>query len=247
MGLELNIDNLVKRFATRELFTIEKLRIREGESLHLKGENGAGKTTLMKIMAGLEKPCSGKVMVTPKQRRWWSNRIHPDVIYLHQTPYVFMSTVIDNLAYGLKLRGGSRQEVKIKVQQALVWARLGHLAEHPACSLSGGERQRLALARAWILAPRILLLDEPTANLDRHSVGTVAELVRQLLEQGTTVMVSSHQSNRVTELCTRHLLLNSGALHESSSHESVVHESVLHEVVTNEVDTKMEPQRYVQH
>lgn len=227
MGLELNIDNLVKRFGTRELFTIEQLQVKEGESLHLKGENGVGKTTLMKIMAGLEKPCSGRVRVTPNQRRWWSDRIHPDVIYLHQTPYVFMSKVIDNVAYGLRLRGGSRQEIKTKVQQALVWARLEHLAEQPAYSLSGGERQRLALARAWILAPRLLFLDEPTANLDRHSVSTVAELVKQLLEQGTTVMVSSHQSNQVTELCRRHLLLENGALHEA--------------------DTMMEPQRYAQH
>lgn len=219
MGLELNIDNLVKRFGTRELFAIKQLQVREGQSLHLKGENGVGKTTLMKIMAGLEKPSSGKVTVTPKQHRWWSDRIHPDVIYLHQTPYVFMSTVIDNVAYGLKLRGGSRQEIKTKVQQALVWARLTHLAELPAYSLSGGEKQRLALARAWILSPRLLFLDEPTANLDRHSVSTVAELVKQLLEEGTTVMVSSHQSNQVTELCARHLLLDGGVLHEKVVHE----------------------------
>ncbi|SIS96274.1 energy-coupling factor ABC transporter ATP-binding protein [Neptunomonas antarctica] len=237
MGLELTVDNLVKRFGTRELFAIEQLQVREGESVHLKGENGVGKTTLMKIMAGLEKPCSGTVIVTPKQRRWWSGRIHPDVIYLHQTPYVFMSKVIDNVAYGLKLRGGSRQNIKIKVKQALVWARLEHLAEQPAHSLSGGERQRLALARAWILAPRLLFLDEPTANLDRHSVSTVAELVSQLLKQGTTIMVSSHQSNRVTELCTRHLLLEGGALHEGVHHENMPHE----------IDSMMEPQRYAQH
>jgi tungstate transport system ATP-binding protein len=217
VGLELKIDNLVKRYGTRELFHIEQLRVQEGQSLHLKGENGVGKTTLMKIMAGLEKPCSGRVSVTPSHRRWWSDRLHPEVIYLHQTPYVFMSKVVDNVAYGLKLRKGNRHEVKSKVQQALAWARLEHLAEQPAYSLSGGERQRLALARAWILAPRLLFLDEPTANLDRHSVTTVAELVRQLLEQGTTIMVSSHQSNSVTDLCTRHLQLEHGALHEIES------------------------------
>jgi tungstate transport system ATP-binding protein len=227
VGLELKIDNLVKRYGARELFHIEQLHVKEGQSLHLKGENGVGKTTLMKIMAGLEKPCSGKVSVTPSYRRWWSDRLHPEVIYLHQTPYVFMSKVFDNVAYGLKLRRGSRQDIKAKVQQALAWARLEHLAEQPAYLLSGGERQRLALARAWILAPRLLFLDEPTANLDRHSVSTVAELVRQLLEKGTTIMVSSHQSNSVTQLCTRHLQLENGALQE--------------------IETLTETKRYAQH
>ena len=216
MSLELNVDNLVKSFGPRKLFHIDQLRVGEGESLHLSGENGSGKTTLMKILAGLEKPCSGRVLVTPKARRWWSDRIHPQVIYLHQTPYIFNGNVRDNVAYGLRLRSYSREETRIKVQQALVWSRLEHLADQPAHSLSGGEKQRLALARAWILSPSLLFLDEPTANLDKQSVGTVEELVTQLLDKGTTVMVSSHQKNAVTDLCGRRLHLENLALQELS-------------------------------
>lgn len=235
MSLELNVDNLVKNYGQRKLFHIDQLCVGEGESLHLSGENGTGKTTLMKILAGLEKPCSGRVMVTPKARRWWSDRIHPQVIYLHQTPYIFSGNVRDNVAYGLRLRSYSRREVRIKVQQALAWARLEHLAEQPAYSLSGGEKQRLALARAWILTPSVLFLDEPTANLDQHSVRTVAELVTQLLDRGTTVMVSSHQNNTVTEQCGRRLHLENLSLYELGNEQS------------KEMNNDLEPKYYAQH
>ncbi|GGK77956.1 energy-coupling factor ABC transporter ATP-binding protein [Amphritea balenae] len=235
MSLELNVDNLVKSFGQRKLFHVDQLRVGEGESLHLSGENGSGKTTLMKILAGLERPCSGRVMVTPKARRWWSDRIHPQVIYLHQTPYIFSGDVRDNVAYGLRLRSYSRRDVKLKVQQALAWARLEHLAEQPAYALSGGEKQRLALARAWILAPSLLLLDEPTANLDQHSVRAVSELVTQLLDKGTTVMVSSHQKNAVTDLCGRRLHLENLALQE------------LGNAFSNELNNEPELKYYVQH
>jgi len=215
MRLEVHVDNLVKRFGSRELFVIPQLRLGEGESLHLSGENGAGKTTLMKILSGLDKPCEGRVQVTPKTRRWWSGRIHPEVIYLHQTPYIFAGSVADNVGYGLRLRRCKPEVRNRKIRQALVWARLEHLSEQPAHSLSGGEKQRLALARAWILEPKLLFLDEPTANLDSQSVATVASLVGAMLQGGTTVMISSHQTNAVTELCTRHLALRGGQLYEN--------------------------------
>ena len=223
MGLELNAQSLVKRFGARELFNISQLVVQEGESLYLSGENGAGKTTLMKVLAGLEKPSSGRVDVSPEVKRWWTDRLHPQVIYLHQTPYIFDGSVEDNLAYGLKIRNFDATEIKRRVFKALSWARLEALAQQPAHSLSGGEKQRLALARAWVLDARLLFLDEPTANLDTQSIETVADLVADLLQQGTTVMVSSHQQNPVTELCQRRLHLSDGHLAESACAEKGVY------------------------
>lgn len=215
MGLELNAQRLVKRFGARELFNIEHLHMQEGESLYLSGDNGAGKTTLMKVLSGLEKPCKGRVDVSPGVKRWWANRLHPQVIYLHQTPYIFAGDVEENLAFGLKARRCDQKQMQEKVNKALSWARLEPLAKQAAHSLSGGEKQRLALARAWVLDPRLLFLDEPTANLDKQSISTVAEMVEDLLEQGTTVMVSSHQENKVTEQCQRRLHLSDGTISES--------------------------------
>ncbi|WP_415881325.1 energy-coupling factor ABC transporter ATP-binding protein [Neptuniibacter sp. QD34_54] len=216
MSIELNASNLVKRFDQRELFNIDKLTLKEGESFHLSGDNGAGKTTLMKILAGLDKPCEGTVTVTPNKRSFLNTKLHPKVVYLHQTPYIFAGTVKDNIAYGLRLRGESRQKIKTLVDKGLAWSRLETLAEQQAHSLSGGEKQRLALARAWVLNPGLLFLDEPTANLDRKSVETVAELVKEMVDGGTTVMVSSHQSNCVTALCQRNLLLENGSIKETA-------------------------------
>jgi tungstate transport system ATP-binding protein len=216
MGLELRANNLIKRFGARELFNIEQLQVQEGESLHLSGDNGVGKTTLMKILAGLDKPCSGRVAVTPNMKSRWSTRLHPKVIYLHQTPYIFTGSVRDNLAYGLKLKGLAYKQISEIVEHALGWARLEELAEHSAHSLSGGEKQRLALARAWVLAPGLLFLDEPTANLDKQSVNSVADLIQKMLEGGAAVMVSNHQKNSVTELCKRSLLLEDGKVKEQS-------------------------------
>lgn len=223
MGVELRANNLIKRYGTRELFNIEELKVQEGDSLHLSGDNGAGKTTLMKILAGLDKPCSGEVAVTPNMKSKWSTRLHPKVVYLHQTPYIFSGTVAANLAYGLKLKGLANKQIKEKVSHALAWARLEELADHSAHSLSGGEKQRLALARAWVLAPGLLFLDEPTANLDQQSVTSVADLIDKMLEGGAAVMVSSHQKNPVTELCYRQLLLSEGQVTEFGHQRKVRH------------------------
>lgn len=225
MGLELTASNIVKRFGERELFCIEQLQVQEGESLHLSGDNGVGKTTLMKILAGLDKPCGGEVAVTPNMKSRWSTSLHPKVIYLHQTPYVFSGTVKDNIAYGLKLKGLPKRQIRAIVQNALEWARLEEFAEHSAHSLSGGEKQRLALARAWVLTPGLLFLDEPTANLDKKSVDSVTELVRKMVDGGAAVMISSHQSNPLTELCQRSLLLADGKVSETETSREIYYDA----------------------
>ena len=221
MNLELNATNLIKRFGARQLFSIDTLNLKEGDSIHLNGDNGVGKTTLMKILAGLDEPCEGQVSVTPVKRKLWSSNLHPRVIYLHQSPYIFSGTVRENLAYGLKLRGSSRQQTNDAVDKALSWSRLEPLAHQQAYSLSGGEKQRLALARAWVLNPGLLFLDEPTANLDKKSVQNVAELVADLQNCGTAIMVSSHQSNPVTELCKQNMLLSGGQLKKNVANEAL--------------------------
>jgi tungstate transport system ATP-binding protein len=206
---------LNKTFGQRSLLDIEHLQMNAGDSLYLEGENGVGKTTLMKIIAGLEKPTSGSIKATGSGRGWWRIRC-PEIIYLHQAPYIFSGNVTRNVGYGLSNSGfGVGRTVADSVHQALNWARLDHLAEQPAHTLSGGEKQRLALARAWVMNPGLLLLDEPTANLDTESVYTLARLVAQMIERGTAVMVSSHQKNAVTELCQRHLHLRQGRIFET--------------------------------
>ena len=131
------------------------------------------------------------------------------VIYLHQNTYLFDMDVRSNVEYGLRMR---REKKPNKVDQALAWAGLEHLQYRQAHLLSGGERQRLALARALVLDPALILLDEPTSNLDTGSVARIKEMLLDLHRRGTGFLLSCHQDNALTKLCNKHWLLDQGKL-----------------------------------
>ncbi|MDC9720430.1 MAG: ABC transporter ATP-binding protein [Gammaproteobacteria bacterium] len=204
MRLELN--NLCQSFGDGPLFTIEHLQLSSGDAVHLHGPNGAGKSTLMKIMAGLQKPTSGQVELTPTAKE---SVLQQAVIYLHQHTYLFDMDVRSNVEYGLRIR---REKSPQKVNQALLWAGLEHMQFRQAHVLSGGERQRLALARALVLDPALILLDEPTSNLDAESVARIEQMLQDLHRRGTGFVLSCHQDNALTKLCNQHWLLASGTL-----------------------------------
>lgn len=187
------------------LLDIPTLDLRSGQSVWLQGPNGVGKTTLLKTLAGLRKPEKGQVDIQGGSQPWWRMRSGAgEVIYLHQSPYLFDGTVRDNLMYPLNRQALDADTKTKRLEEALAKAELKHLSDRPAQVLSGGERQRLALARAWIINPAILMLDEPTANLDQHSIEVVASMVAQLQQQGCGLLVTSHQATCVTALCNQH-------------------------------------------
>lgn len=209
----LTAEGLHKQFGSKELFRIPSFVIRQGDSIYLEGENGAGKTTLMKIFAGLERPTSGRVRYGVNTGHWW-RKGHSEVVYLHQSPFLFSGTVTDNIAYGLKLRIKDATLIKRFIAHALEASQLEHLADQDAKTLSGGERQRLALARAAVLHPKVLLLDEPTANLDQDSIAIVSDMIAGLVSEGCAILLSSHQKTDLTRMCKRRLQLKSGQLLE---------------------------------
>ena len=171
---------LRKSFGTRRLFDIARLEIEEGRTYVLTGPNGSGKTTLLRILAGLEPPEAGEIAV------------HGTAVYVHQHPYLFHTSLRHNLEYGLKCRGIPADERRRRVEEAIEWAGLGaHRATAPA-SLSGGEKQRAALARARALQPDLLLLDEPTSNLDKEGRRQTLALLGQLRDERRTVIVACH-------------------------------------------------------
>ncbi|MBY5993258.1 energy-coupling factor ABC transporter ATP-binding protein [Ferrimonas balearica] len=212
--MQLNATALEMRFNHQPLFTIPSLTLEGHQRVWLKGPNGVGKTTLMKLLAGLHKPSHGQVDLTDAPSRRWRRDGSPlgQVVYLHQSPYLFDGTVWDNLAYGLKRLALSVGEREARIREALGLARLEHLSERPAQVLSGGERQRLALARAWVLKPRFLLLDEPTANLDPDSLRLITQMVEQLHLQGCGLIITSHQQTELTDLCQEHWILDNQSL-----------------------------------
>jgi tungstate transport system ATP-binding protein len=136
----------------------------------------------------------------------------PRVVYLHQHPYLFNSSVKANIAYGLKAAGLPHRQQTELVDEAMVWAGVSQLTQVPPHKLSGGERQRVALARARVINPDVLLLDEPTANLDEDARRQVAALVRQMCDANHCVVMATHDPELMALQQAVVLRLENGAL-----------------------------------
>jgi tungstate transport system ATP-binding protein len=134
------------------------------------------------------------------------------IVYVHQHPIMFSTSVFHNIAYGLLARGESRAGVAPKVEEAMRWAGVEHLRDTSPARLSGGEKQRVALARARVLQPRLLLLDEPTANLDGPAREQVISLIPTLLDAGSSVVMACHDRDLIGLPGIQRLKLRDGRL-----------------------------------
>ncbi|WP_072822313.1 ABC transporter ATP-binding protein [Modicisalibacter ilicicola] len=210
----LEITGLSHGFAARPLWTIDQLQWSGQDMVHLRGDNGSGKTTLLRILAGLDMPSQGRVRWRLEQA-WLAPPCPGRVIYLHQSPYMFDTSVFDNLGLAARWHGLARSDAQQQARRMLAWCGLEKQGRQRARSLSGGERLRLALARAWLLKPRVLLLDEPTANLDALAIAEVDALVADLSRLGCAVLLSAHHTSLLTDRCRRRWQLVDGILQES--------------------------------
>ncbi len=163
---------------------VESLELAEGETVALTGDNGAGKTTLLRILAGLLRFDSGEV--SWRGSRVASLRAGRDAAYLHQQPYLLSRSVRANVEYALKAAGRPVPEAGALLE----WAGLAEKARQDSGALSAGEGRRLALARIRATAAPLVLLDEPTANLDAAGVAAVGTMVRDMASDGRTVVAA---------------------------------------------------------
>lgn len=209
--------DVVMQFDQKILFTLSKLSFTQGDVIYLQGDNGSGKSTLMKIMAGLISPTQGSIYSQgySKSAWWQKDSLLGKAVYLHQHPYLFDGSVEYNLTYGLTVRQSRSQAIQQRLVQAIKMAQLTDLMHHCASELSGGERQRLAIARAWICQPKLLMLDEPISNMDKHSQRLVLAMINQLKSEGTGLLISSHQTCGLTALCQQHWHIKQHVIHTS--------------------------------
>jgi tungstate transport system ATP-binding protein len=211
------LNNLQHHYGTRTVLQIDSLTLHEGEILALVGPNGSGKSTLLRLLALLEAPAEGSLRFCADGQRvsYHNASIHQrrQIAMVFQRPVLLNRNVQDNIKYGLKLHG--RDNVPQRIGRILQQLSLSQLARESARSLSGGEIQRVALARALVLEPRILLLDEPTANLDPHHVQLIEEIIRQQhQDHGRTIVLVTHNIFQARRLATRVGLLLNGILVE---------------------------------
>ena len=215
MSVLIALAGVRKRFGARELFHVERLSIEQGGSYLLTGPNGSGKTTLLRMLAGLEPAQAGRfafrdapVQFAPR----YPERLRGAIAYVHQQPYLFHTSLRHNMEYGLRCRGVPLEERRLRAEEAIAWAGLAGRRATPPASLSGGEKQRAALARVRALRPDLILLDEPTSNLDTEGRAQTLALLAQLRDEGRTVLVACHDQEVIALGGLTRLHLEDGTL-----------------------------------
>ena len=212
----LSIERLSKRYGGHLLFDLRDFQLEAACAYVLTGMNGAGKSTLLRVLAGLAPAEAEGVRFAGEAVRLapYPDALRRDIVYVHQHPVMFSTSVAGNIAFGLKARGMPRGETARLVEQAMHWAGVRQLHSRTPANLSGGEKQRVALARAKVLRPRLLLLDEPTASLDGEAREQVLALIPSLTREGCTVVMACHDRDLINLPDVRRMKLRDGRIEE---------------------------------
>jgi len=208
------LEGIRKSYEGRRVVDIQALEVRRGEFLAVVGPSGAGKSTLLRLLNFLEYADEGRLRyVGQPAGPGMPMALRRQVTTVFQRPALLYDSVENNVAYGLRLRG--KHDGREAVQSILERLGLQSLRRAQARTLSGGEAQRVALARAVILRPEVLLLDEPTANLDPYNVGLIEEVLREINQaQGTTLVLVTHNIFQAKRLAQRTALMLNGRIIE---------------------------------
>lgn len=208
--MPLRVENLAYSVNGQALLKDVSFSIKANTRTMILGPNGAGKSLLLRLCHGLLKPSSGSI-------RWAVNdarTVKRAQAMVFQRPVLLRRSVAANMSYALALRGVSWRGRKEMITRALDQIGLAHLADRPARVLSGGEQQRLALARAWVLRPQVLFLDEPTANLDPGATRRIEEIVNTIHQNGTAIVMTTHDLGQARRNADNVMFLHQGCLLE---------------------------------
>jgi len=210
------VQQLCKEYAGKKALEDINLRVENGEIFAIIGPNGAGKTTLLRILDLLEEPTSGKVWFQGAEVNYSAGDrqvLRRRIGMVFQQTVLFNTSVFNNVAYSLKIRDESDRKIVQRVKEVLEIVQLKGFENKNALKLSGGEAQRVALAQALVTEPELLLLDEPTANLDPRNVSIVEEVLSWVnRERGTTIIMATHNMFQAETLANQAGLILEGRI-----------------------------------
>jgi lipopolysaccharide export system ATP-binding protein len=220
----LKAESVAKSYGGRRVVNGINLEVKGGEIVGLLGPNGAGKTTTFHMMVGLVRPDDGRVFMNDEDLT--SAPIHQraraGLSYLPQESSVFRRlTVEENLRAILQTLDLNGAEQKERADALMKMLGIAHLATHKAITLSGGERRRVEIARALVLSPFFLLLDEPFTGIDPIAVAEIQKIVRRLISSGIGILITDHNVRETLGICDRAYIVNEGMVLEEGTPETI--------------------------
>lgn len=216
MTITAELKDVTKVYGNKTVLDSVNLQIHEGEILALLGPNGSGKTTMLKILAFVENQTGGEVKFLGEKVNFKNTeKVRLQSTLVFQKTTLFSTSVYNNIAYGLKIRKVPKETRDREVKKALELVKLEGFEKRNARKLSGGEQQRVAIARALVLKTKLLLLDEPTANLDPKNAGILEEVIDTVNRQNkVTIVMATHNMFQAKKLPHRIALMNEGKITE---------------------------------
>jgi lipopolysaccharide export system ATP-binding protein len=216
--------SVAKSYGGRRVVNGVSLVVQSGEVVGLLGPNGAGKTTTFHMMVGLVQPDEGQVLLNQDDLTQAPiyQRARAGISYLPQESSVFRRlTVVQNLLAILQTLDLSSAEQKERAEALMKMLGVSHLATHKAFTLSGGERRRVEIARALVLSPFFLLLDEPFTGIDPIAVAEIQKIVRNLITSGIGILITDHNVRETLGICDRAYIVNEGTILEEGTPQSI--------------------------
>lgn len=217
MGKIVEIEGVNKLYGSNHVVKNLNLSIEEGEFLTLLGSSGCGKTTTLRMIAGFEEPSTGSIKVEGESIEE-KEPFERNVNTVFQTYALFPhKTIFDNIAYGLKMKKVPKKEIKERVLAMMDMVQLNGFEKRYPSQLSGGQKQRVAIARGLCMNPEVLLFDEPTSALDPEMVGEVLNVMKELADEGLTMIIVTHEMEFAKNVSTRTIFMDNGYVVEDES------------------------------
>lgn len=222
MSVAINIENVIKRFGKDTVINGLSLDIKPGEFFTLLGPSGCGKTTLLRMIIGFNSIEGGQIKIDGKViNDIPTNKRNMGMVFQNYAIFPHMS-VKDNIAFGLKNRKVPKEEIEKKVDEILKVVKIDHLKNRMPQKLSGGQQQRIALARAIVIHPEVLLMDEPLSNLDAKLRTEMRNAIKQIQQQvGITTVYVTHDQEEALAVSDRIAVMNGGVIQQIDTPKNI--------------------------